>query len=138
MTKYENFRCKSTENRKICHIKWRTENFQFSLTLRLRKTPLLPFVGCPKNDAIDPSNLVKSKNPWKNRQTVLNFLSSGSDCMFIAALVCSLWAIKLEEKILFFLHIFKTIQRRLRVNILDKISKNDEIWKLSIQIYRKW
>ena len=129
MTKSENFRCKSTENNKICHINWRTENFQFSLTLRLRKTPLGAFVGCPKEWRHRPINVVKSKNPWKNRQTVLNFLSSGSDCMFIAALVCSLWAIKLEEKILFF-HIFKKIQRSLRDNILDKNSKNDEIWKL--------
>ena len=80
-----------------------------------------------KNDVIDPLNVIKSKNPCKYRQRVVNFLSLGSDCMFIAALGGSLWAFKLEEKILFFLHIFKKIQRSLRVNILDKNSKNDEI-----------
>ena len=48
MAKSENFRCNSTENGKIRHINRRTENFQFSLTLRLRKTPLGAFVGCPK------------------------------------------------------------------------------------------
>ena len=86
--------------------------------------------GGPKqNDVIGTLDLLKMKNGWNNPPLLSNFLSFRTYCMFIAALVRFLWPYLLEEKIIIF-QFFKKMQRGQKVNILDKKSKNYEIWKL--------
>ena len=82
---------------KYAFINWFEINFQFSLTLRARKTPLGAYMGHLQNDVIEAVFLVRMKNGWHNHLSVLNFLSFCVDRVFINALVRLLYAFKIRK-----------------------------------------
>ena len=118
-------------NGKIHHTESIEEHFQFLLTLNLRMTHICGFGECLNDDVIDPLTWLKSKNPWKKSLLLFPILSSSEDRNSTSSFVLLVEAFCREENIVNF-RVWKKNQRNQKVNIMDKNSKNDKIWKYTM------